>query len=329
LKRFILFLIAVLCIILLIWQTDYVEIISGLKNLNPWILFYLISLQILTIFLVNFQWYKISDLMNEKVKLRTLFHVNMVGTFVESITPSAKAGGEATKVYLLKSQAGLSTSKATALVGIQKTFSLAAFLFLNFVSIGWFVIKVGIKSSQLEILLFSFIFLFLILILLLTLILYPRKLGKIIKFLPNKRNIRTKVENFIIAFEKEIKNLLKLNEKLLYQIILSLFIWILFAYKTYIITKGLNIELSFISSAVITYLTYMVGMLPLLPGGIGTFEASMTLFLIPMGISYSKGMLLALILRFVTFWFVFILSGLYIVLQEILNLIRGDRLAKQ
>lgn len=317
----------ILSIGLLIWQANYQEVLKGLKALNPWMLLCLCLLQILTMLLINFQWYHIAIAIGEKVELKTLFHINMAGTFVESITPSAKAGGEATKVYLLKSQGGLSTGKSTALVGIQKTLSLGAFLFLNFISISWFVLKVGVKASQLEIISLSFLFLILVLVLLLTLILCPRNLQKITKILPDKNGIRMKVEEFIISLEKEIKDIFRQRKKLYHQIILSLIIWLLFAIKAYLIVRGLRIELSFVSSAVIAYLTYMVGMIPLLPGGIGTFEGSMVLFLLPMGISHTEGILLALILRFVTFWFVFILSSGYLGYQQLTSIIRKLRIA--
>ena len=58
-------------------------------------------------------------------------------------------------------------------------------------------------------------------------------------------------------------------------------------------------------------------MMPLLPGGLGTFEAAMVLLLAAIGIPFYQGITFALVFRFSTFWFVFIWSGLYLLYYNI------------
>lgn len=65
----------------------------------------------------------------------------------------------------------------------------------------------------------------------------------------------------------------------------------------------------------------MIAMIPVMPGGLGTFEGSFVLLLAPMSIPFDMGLALALVLRFVTFWFVFIISGLYLGLNYLYSLL--------
>lgn len=269
-------------------------------------------LQIVTIVLINFQWYSLSRQLGEKIAFRKLFYINMMGTFVESITPSVKAGGEATKVMLLKREIGFSTGKSAALVMLQKIISITIFLVLNIVSMIWFSFSVKDVGANINSILFSCFILIAIIIGLIFFTLSPGRLGKLLKIIPLKSTTKEKLNGGIEMFTETIKQF-ALNKKGIYkQVGLSIFIWSFFALKAYFIARSLDINISFVAMAVVTYLTYMVGMLPLLPGGIGTFEGSMILLLIPMGVEASNGMALALTLRFVTFWFVFIFSGIYL-----------------
>ncbi|ARE86157.1 hypothetical protein CLFO_04730 [Clostridium formicaceticum] len=310
----------ILLVGIILWQADFSQVFKVLKDFSFASLLFVCLLQLLTILLLNLQWYKISLDMGEKVFFKDFVYMNIVGTFVESITPSAKAGGEATKVYLLKNKMGFSTGKAAALVAVQKTISLLAFLFLNILSMGWFVASVKMEGLQVQIIFGSFLFLTVVLLVLILLILYPSKLLNFIRGLSIKKTWVEKLYDILVTLEATVRDMLKRKKQLLWQLTLSVVIWLLFSVKAYLIAKGLNIQLSFIGVAVITYLTYMIGMLPLLPGGVGTFEGSMVFFLLPLGITSHEGIALALILRFVTFWLVFLLSALCLGGQQLMKL---------
>ena len=111
--------------------------------------------------------------------------------------------------------------------------------------------------------------------------------------------------------------------------ILSLIIWNLFPLKAYLVSAYLSINISYIPILAVTYLTYMIGMVPLLPGGLGSFEASAVLFLSSMGIETYEALAFTLIFRFITFWFVFLVSGIYVLLHKIANVLFSFRKFKR
>lgn len=78
-------------------------------------------------------------------------------------------------------------------------------------------------------------------------------------------------------------------------------------------------------AAIVTYLTYMIGMLPLLPGGVGTFEGSMAIFLTPFSVGLYSSIACAFILRFITYWLVFLISGVYMAIKGFFSVKEGTR----
>ena len=64
--------------------------------------------------------------------------------------------------------------------------------------------------------------------------------------------------------------------------------------------------------AEITFISYMVAMIPLLPGGLGSFEATMSGLLLAMQLPLGVAAAITILFRFVTFWFVIIISLIFI-----------------
>lgn len=309
----------ILLIGLIVRFADTEEILYHLKNISLGQIIFLCTLQMFTIFLNSFQLYTLANLLNLPVALRKIFSVYMRGTFVESVTPSVKAGGEATKIYLLTKELDIPLGESSALVALQKTISFLAFLSINVFTMSWFMLRLGTATEQSRLLMGVFALLLVIFIGILSLIFWPKKKYGFLDKLPIKESRRDKLIGALINFEKNFRKMLARKKAMAFQFFLALFIWSFFALKAYLVVLFLGISLSFIEIAVVTYLTYMVGMLPLLPGGLGTFEGSMVFFVAPFGVGVSSGITLAIVLRFVTFWFVFLVSALYLLGRVLLE----------
>ncbi len=294
----------------MLYFTDYHRVLNSLTAIKANVVIWVCLLQFVTIGLINFQWFKIANYMGIQSSFRQIFHINMSGTFVESITPSVKAGGEGVKIYLLKSLPTSSLSKATAMVCLQKMVSMLAFFMLNIAGMIWFFCTAELRFSYVNILMISVIFLGIVTFLLIVVVMFPTKLKRFTKILPTKFDIRHKVEQGISSLQQALESVKGQYHLFWYQFMVSTAIWGLFAVKAYIIARGLQMQSSFISIAVVTYFAYMIGMVPLTPGSIGTFEGSVLLLLTPMGILSHQAMAFALTLRFVTFWFVFGVSSI-------------------
>ena len=72
----------------------------------------------------------------------------------------------------------------------------------------------------------------------------------------------------------------------------------------------------------VTFISYFAAMIPILPGGLGTFEGTMSGLLLVYGLTPEEAVAVSLVFRFVTFWFVVLLSAAVILLWKLLSYIR-------
>lgn len=294
----------------LLLKMDFRIIYANLTKITGSELVVLLCFQLLSMGLIAIQWQRIIVWIGGSITFKEMFLVNLAGTFVESITPSVKAGGEVTKVLLIKKHFRNDTGQAFSAVTIQKTFSALVFTFLCLVSVFYYVIHVSLPKAFIGTLVLGIVFSVLILSLLVALVLTPKRLIQGLSKVPFLKKRWAKVTHLVDQMRSSVHTIKGKKYGISIQLLLSLFIWLLFPFKTYLIISYLQLSLDFFNIVAITFLTYMIGMVPLLPGGLGTFEASMVFLLLPLGFDAQEGMALALILRFVTYWFVFFIAAL-------------------
>jgi hypothetical protein len=87
----------------------------------------------------------------------------------------------------------------------------------------------------------------------------------------------------------------------------------------------LSLEVGLFSVAVITYTAYLISMVPLLPGGLGSFEATMVMMFSLYGLNPAEGLAVALISRLVTYWFPLGLSAFAAVFLTLGKAVKSKR----
>lgn len=304
-------------LLILIKLIDISEIKTSITLIESKTLLTLVLLQFTTILLVNLQWYTLAFALGTKISFRSLLHINMVGTFVESITPSLKAGGELSKIAIIKKQDGYNLGKATALVGVQKVISMFSFLLINFIGLIFFSIILGKDAITIKSFISSFSILLGLFLILLSLLMFPDQLFKKLYTIPWLKIRKEKIEIKIYEVKTYTGLILKRKRILAWQTLLSLTIWMLFAFKAFIIGNALYLDLGILPIAFVSYTSYMAGMLPILPGGLGTFEGTSIILLSTFGISNGNSLTFTLLFRFITFWMVFLISCIYLVVNII------------
>lgn len=301
-------------------KVDYKEFSGTILSINLPLLTSLLALQFLTILLINIQWKKIAHHIGKELPMKTIFHINMMGSFFECITPSLKAGGEAAKIYILKSQEGYDLSNASALVGLQKAVSLLSFFIINLIAIVFLFFSIDDRNLVFSITI-GFVIFFFVIFIALYYFFNLSKLKSIISIIPINKDKQDRFIDQIINFDETLNLALKDKKFFIKQLGLATFIWILFGLKAFMISWGIGLNQGMMLIMMITFLAYMAGMIPLLPGGLGTFEGTIILLFAAAGVSGSLALTFAIILRFVTYWFVFIISAIYVFIY---NLYKGE-----
>ena len=293
------------------------EFLSALSHINPGWLIILLVLQFITLLLLVYQWYYI---LNKKgnISFREVLVIYLTGSFVESTTPSTKFGGETARFCLFRKHTRLNNTELSAVICLQKYILMVPFMLISFLTVflasGRGLIVPEAVHYTLIITVLAGIFLYLFF--------RVNKHFNIGKQLNFSRILKDYVQvytpefffNMItktVRFGQEVLSDIKiiLKESPGYHLyVISLAVWLLYPLKMYLAASmiGLNTGPAFIILA--TFVCYLVGILPLTPGGLGTFEGTAGLMFALNGFLFAEGLVVAVVVRLATYWFPLFLS---------------------
>jgi len=309
----------------IVLSADWIEFYTYLQVTPVKVIVLLLFYQCITKLLINIQWKSLASEVCGEVSFLDVVLANATGDIMDGLTPGVKMGGELGRIFALKSRVDIDIADASIIVGLQKTFSLFSFLLLTLGSVTWFSLSFG-GSDKYYLYIFTaaiaaFIVIFAALILF---VLKPETImGRLGRISRGSKTI-IKIEESLKKYSQILRRLFSNKRLFCSQMLLGIFIWSFYAFKLHVLVKSYHIQMGFFSLAAITFLSYAMGMIPLLPGGMGSFESCMILLLKLSGISVEMGAAIAIVFRLVTFWFEFILSGLILILASVPAICRGD-----
>lgn len=215
------------------------------------------------------------------------YHIFMSGLSL-SITPGKI--GEVIKPFLLKAANGTRVSRSIPIVVAERFTDFAAIVFLS--SVGVVTLKYGF-----HLLVFSVALMILVLLLIGSRKICDALLAKISKVSPFK-----KMEDRLEISYESMHRLLQWRI-LVYPVILSLFAWFFECLGLYLALLGFDTSLALHSVTFSYAFSTLVGGISLLPGGLGTTEASMTALLILQDVPKELALSGTILIRFCTLWF--------------------------
>ena len=293
------------------------EVGKYLSRANPSTMGLLVFLQLATLALTTFQWKFMLNKSGSSLSAAQVFSVILAGNYVESITPAAKLGGESAKVYLFHRLTSLPGSQLAGILLALKYYSLLPFLVLAAMSFGLASWRYQLPAVVPG----AFVFL----LLFFGAVWWLHKKAGLNRVNPGRKESAVRKDQpggafnliyskyrgackFISAASGYSRDLLSPLEQL-GLIIVSALIWGLYPVKIFIVCRMLSLEADLATAAMITFTAYMISMVPLLPGGLGSFEGSMALLFSLTGVPAVSGLSVALLSRLVTYWFPLILSA--------------------
>ena len=276
--------ILILLLAIALWRLDMAELWRSVRQIPLWLLAVLALMQVLTQLLINLQWYAISNHAGVRVKFWQMVYVNSCGAVVDAITHGVKVGGEVARVVRLKKVTACSAEQAVTVVAIQKMFSFTVFLGLCLLATGFIITE----ASHIWMVLVGIIALVALVVTVLLV-------------------LRQKLRRFFRILREQLRAL-KQNRKLFFGLcLLSLFIWILYPLKMYLLAVEVsNISVIYVTAA--TFTAYAMALFPIFPGGLGGFEGATTGLLLAFGLAIGDAVAITVVFRFITFWFVMLLA---------------------
>lgn len=287
------------------------QIEQALKKADPFYIAIAIVLQMIIYALWTLRWSITTNSINIHVKKRHLFPMLMVGMAVNNITPSARGGGEPLRAYMLSKYSKNSMESSFATVIADRGLDTFPFIVLAIITIFAMVLYFNLNSW----IVFSLIIAVIGIISIFGLAFYMsidhaageritkwfiRIINRFYKKNPEK--LEKKALKAIQEFQYTIKIMLKDRRVSLYGIPLSFLIWFLEILRVYFVFASFGTDMSLILIAEVFIVASLIGMIPLLPGGLGAVDGVMILLYSAAGIPPSISAAATVVERLISFW---------------------------
>lgn len=302
-----------LALIMLAGTQELGQIFYRVSPLEVAVLF---TLQLSTLLASAWIWH---FLLNRKssITFSAVFLVNQAAGLVESLTPSVKFGGEAAKVYLFRQRTGQDYQEVAGTLLVHKFLTMAPFVLLCLMLVlpaffmfelpTYFYVALAVLTAMCIGLGF---------------LCYGIN-GKEAKEQPLQnlssgenpgrlellKKLPSRIAVFLHQSRLAASRLLSTRQTIA-AMLASLLIWVFYPIKVYLACTFLGLDVHPLIIGLATLFAYMVSMVPLLPGGLGTYEGTMALFFTLGGLTPAEGMAVSLLSRLTTFWFPLLISAL-------------------
>ena len=287
------------------------EVIEALKLSNLWLVLLAIVIQIFTYFLYTWRWNIINKTANMDLGIKKSLPMVLVCLAVNNITPSGRGGGEPVRAYLLAKEGHFKFEDTFATVIADRALDTFPFVILAILTI------IGIiLTFSLDIKLIAFLVICVTLItaavILLIYVCINEAFGvkltswiiKIVRRLYKKFNEGTeqRIIEAVKVFQARMNALLRDRTILYHALPLSFVIWIFEILRVYVVFLAFGANVSPIIIGEVFILASFVGMIPLLPGGLGAVDGIMILFYATAGITASISAAATVVERLISFW---------------------------
>ena len=310
-KGFILLLAGVGVLVLMIFIIGPGQIENALKKANPFYIILALLMQFIIFGLWTLRWSITTHSVGINVKKRHLFPMLMVGMAVNNITPSARGGGEPLRAYVLAKYSQSSMESSFATVIADRGLDTFPFIVLAIITIISMVLYFNLALW----IVLSLIVAVILIVIVFSLALYMsinKKAGekitawilRVIKRFYKKDPVKLeqKAMKAIQEFQKTMKIMLRDRKVILYGVPLSFVIWFLEIIRVYLVFSAFGVDISLILIAEVFILASLIGMIPLLPGGLGAVDGIMIVFYSAAGIPASISAAATVVERLISFW---------------------------
>jgi len=307
-KKIISLVLSLLILAAIVWYSDPVKLITMMATINPiYIIAGLILSTISTLFVRVMRW----KVLLKDVTFSEIWPIQLFGMAVSNLTPGKIA--EPIKAIVLKVRKNIPVSTSLQSIMWERIIDVIILILFSMVAIN--IISLGTNFFYLGII---SIIIFIILIALILAVMKYQAFGfKIIHFLRKFPVLKNISDDFIRNFY-ETKTLRK---SLILCFALTLIAWILDGLSFYLIFIALGMNITFLATISLVSFALLISIVSFLPGGLGSFEVIMVVFLGMFGVTASTATAGVLLARFVTIWYSLLLGVFaFIYLSKVINM---------
>ena len=303
---------SILILAVMLWFVGIDKVIDALKLANIGIIALAIVTQVFTYFLYTLRWQILNRLADMDVSIKKLLPIVLVGLAVNNITPSGRGGGEPVRAYLLaKSNNDYHFEDSLATVVADRALDTFPFVVLAAITIASMALFFNFDIWLIVVMVLAVIAIVAILIILIYMCINPNFgnrvdgwiIGLVRRFYKkNSEEFENQIHKAIFGFQETMKLLMSNKKGLVYTLLLSFVIWIFEIVRVYFVFLAFGANVNLIVIGEVFIVACLVGMIPLLPGGLGAIDGLMILFYSAAGIPSSISAAATVIERLISFW---------------------------
>ncbi|MDL2246053.1 UPF0104 family protein [Methanobrevibacter sp. OttesenSCG-928-K11] len=310
-KTVLFLIVGVVIMAVMLWFIGIEEIIASLELANLWLILAAIAIQVFTYFLYAFRWEIINKITDIDVGFKKLLPMVLVGLAVNNITPSGRGGGEPVRAYILAKEVDKPMEESFATVITDRALDTFPFVLLAVITIIGVTFYFPLSPWIVGVMILAVVAIILVLSLLIYMSInenFGKKLTNwIIRIVhrfykKDPENMEIKVKEIVGGFQSTMKQMISNKNMLYYALPLSFIIWIFEILRVYVVFLAFGVSVSPIIIGEIFILASLIGMIPLLPGGLGAIDGVMILFYSAAGIPASISAAATVVERLISFW---------------------------
>ncbi|WP_175059981.1 flippase-like domain-containing protein [Thermococcus sp. 2319x1] len=307
-------------IMALIWWAGIEETLKLVMEAKPEYFLLALLMQILATLAWAFRWGIFLKRAGVKVRIRDVIIATIVGIFANNLTPGARAGGEPARMYVITKKSNSGYGQVFATIMADRILDVIPVLIFTLLAFKYALsLKIKLLLSVLSIstvvlLLIVVVSLFISLNESLTFKVLNKIAGIIKRIFPEKfagieETLEEKLKKSIIDFRKTFVELSKdpvvLGKTLFY----SLALWIFMLLRTYFVFESIGYHLELQKILMVQMAGIALGMISILPGGVGITEAVNSALYLSLRIDKSLAVTATILDRFISFWLPTIIGG--------------------
>ena len=309
--------ISVLILAIMLWLVGIDDVIVALAVAKLELIALAIAVQVFTYGLYTLRWQILNNLADIDTSFKKLFPMILVGLAVNNITPSGRGGGEPVRAYILAKEDNYPMQETFATVVADRALDTFPFVVLAVITIIGMTFYFSFDLWLLIVMILAVIAIVALLAMIIYMSINP-KFGKrvdgwIIKLVrrfykKNSEELENKIHAVILDFQNTMKVVISSKKVTYYALPLSFVIWLFEILRVYIVFLAFGATVSPIIIGEVFIIASLVGMVPLLPGGLGAVDGIMVVFYSVAGISASVSAAATVIERLISFWMATILG---------------------
>jgi uncharacterized protein (TIRG00374 family) len=272
-------------------------------NANIWLILLAVSIHLFVVWIRSLRW---GYIIKQPWEFKKNFIVKIIGLFAGNFTPM-RTGGEVLSAVAGKKINQITLSEGLS-AGLTERFFDSIIVAVLLITCAFLIPKVKLIA-----ILGGLVSLGLLLLIYLinwredtSLWIYNR-VHYIFRFLPLSEEL---VENFYHKFTVGLKSIVEYTrlfsslKNLLIVLLLTTGSWIFECVRLYVVFMAFDVKISFLAIIIIFLLANIIGILSILPGGIGSIELSLTGLFMLFGVPSALGGSIAMVDRLASFWII-------------------------